>query len=164
MRPVDGKADYLTAVRAADRLSRDGFARLAALGERRVFGVGEQLMHQGDAAASLFVILEGSVTVLREHPHLSRPVPLADLGPGEIVGEMGLLDGEPRSATVTALEATVAIEVAEAAVRRCVAADPDLYGRLLRVLSRRLRSTNDVVAQMRAAEEIGDAAAQERDQ
>jgi CRP/FNR family transcriptional regulator, cyclic AMP receptor protein len=133
---------------ASGTLTLDGLARLAALGDRRVFAEGEELMRQGDVADSLFVILEGQVRVVREHPHLSTPITLAALGAGEVVGEMGLLDGEPRSATVTALEETVAMRVPEHALRLCVARHPDVYGSLLKVLSKRLRSTNDLAAEM----------------
>lgn len=136
---------------ASGTLTLDGFARLAALGERRVFAEGEDLMRQGDVADSLFVILEGQVQVVREHPHLSTPITLAALGAGEVVGEMGLLDGEPRSATVTALEETVAMRVPEHALRSCIARHPDVYASLLKVLSKRLRSTNDLAAELAGA-------------
>lgn len=133
---------------ASGLLSLDGFARLAALGERRVFGDGEELMRQGAEASSMFVILSGKVSVVREHPDLSSPIILAHLGPGEIVGEMGLLDGEPRSATVTAVEETVTMEVPGASLAQCVVRYPDLYGALVKVLSRRLRDTNELAAEL----------------
>ncbi len=101
-------------------------------------------MHQGAVADSLFVILEGQVKVIRTHPHLSTAIVLATLGPGEVVGEMGLLDGEPRSATVTAVEDTVAVEVAGEALEACVARYPEVYAGLLSMLSKRLRKTNDL--------------------
>lgn len=128
------------------RLSLNGFARLAALGERASFLAGAELMHQGDEADCLYVILDGRVSVVREHPHLSTPVVLANLGPGEIVGEMGLLDGEGRSATVTALEDTVAVAIPGDVLKGFIAEHPDVYGSLSRVLSKRLRATNDLAA------------------
>ena len=132
---------------ASGLLTIDGFARLAAAGERRVYAPGERLMKQGDAAASMWVILSGKVSVVREHPDLAAPIPLAVLGPGEVVGEMGLLDGDPRSATVNAIEATITMEVAQSALSLMVTEFPDLYAALVKVLSRRLRDTNDLVAQ-----------------
>lgn len=132
----------------AGALSLDGFARLAALGERRSFSKDVMLMKQGDPASTMFVILSGRVSVMREHRDLATPVLLANLGPGEIVGEMGLLDGEPRSATVTAIEDTIAVEVPGPALAECVAGYPDLYASLIKVLSRRLRSTDELVAQV----------------
>jgi len=133
---------------AGGLLSLDGFARLAAAGTRREFATGELLMRQGEPAESLFVILSGKVSVVREHPDLSTPIMLATLGPGEIVGEMGLLDGEPRSATVTALEDMVTMEVPDAVLGEMVKRHPDLYATLVKVLSRRLRSTDELAAEI----------------
>lgn len=132
---------------AAGLLTIDGFARLAAAGERRTYASGERLMKQGEAAASMWVILSGKVSVVREHKDLAVPIPLAMLGPGEVVGEMGLLDGDPRSATVTAVEPTITMEVPQTALSLMVAEHPDLYGALVKVLSKRLRDTNELVAE-----------------
>lgn len=128
-------------------LSLNGFARLVGAGERRTFAAGTDLMHQGDTAGCMFVILSGRVSVVRHHPHLSSPIVVATLGAGETVGEMGLLDGEPRSATVTAVEDTVTVEIPGDAVRDCVANDPQLYASFGRVLSKRLRAMNDLAAE-----------------
>ncbi len=124
----------------------DGFARLAAAGERRTFASDEVLMRQGDDADSMYVILSGRVSVVREHPDLSSPIVLAFLGPGEIVGEMGLLDGEARSATVTAVEEAITMQVSKEALTRSVLEHPDLYGALVKVLSKRIRDTNELAA------------------
>lgn len=128
-------------------LSLDGFARLTALGEKAIFPEGAELMHQGDKADCLYVILAGRVSVVREHPHLSTPIVLAHLGSGEIVGEMGLLDGEPRSATVIAVEDTVTVAISGGVLSGFIAEHPDMYGSLSRVLSKRLRATNDLAAE-----------------
>lgn len=135
-----------TLAHASGLLSLDGFARLAAAGERRSFNAGDELMRQGDEASTMYVILSGKVSVVREHPDLSSPIVLAFLGPGEIVGEMGLLDGEARSATVEAVEDTITMEVTKEALTQSVLRHPDLYGALVKVLSRRLRDTNDLAA------------------
>ena len=144
--PVGDPVSIFTLAHASGLLSLDGFARLAAAGERRTFNAGDELMRQGGDAESMYVILSGKVSVVREHPDLSSPIVLAVLGPGEIVGEMGLLDGEPRSATVDAVEDTITMEVSKEALTRSVLAHPDLYGALVKVLSKRLRDTNDLAA------------------
>lgn len=133
---------------ASGLLTIDGFARLAAVGERRSYAAGERLMKQGEAADSMFVILSGKVHVVREHPDLASPIPLATLGSGEVVGEMGLLDGDPRSATVTAAEPVVAMQVPQTALSQIVAQHPDIYGALVKTLSKRLRDTNELAAQI----------------
>ena len=72
----------------------------------RHFEAGSVLMRQGDDSDCMHVIVSGQVRVEREEPRLGNPILLAELGPGEIVGELGVVLGAPRSATVTALEDT----------------------------------------------------------
>jgi CRP-like cAMP-binding protein len=73
-------------------------ARLASLFDEVDYAKGSVLIREGDIGREAFVIIEGKVAVT-----LGRRT-LAILGPGEVVGEMSLLDGGPRSATVTAIE------------------------------------------------------------
>ena len=80
--------------------------RLAPALKRRSFRRGETLYHQGDPGHVLHVVLEGRVKVVLPSETGEEAV-LTVLGPGDVHGEMALLDGEPRSATVIALEAVV---------------------------------------------------------
>jgi len=70
---------------------------------------------------------------------------LAILGAGELVGELGLLDGRPRSATVTALRASTLTFFPRAAFESFAAENPDLYRHLTALLASRLRDTNVAV-------------------
>jgi CRP-like cAMP-binding protein len=73
---------------------------------------------------------------------------LAELGPNDVVGEMGLLDNAPRSATVAALEDTETLEI-HATVMALVLMDyPQVAAALLRTLSRRLRSADELAADL----------------
>lgn len=85
---------------------------LARGGTVRRFARDEAVFHQGEAGTSLYVILEGSVTVVRDAPGepVRRPVAL---GPGEFFGEMGLMEGEDRSASVHAAEPVRLLELAK---------------------------------------------------
>jgi len=71
----------------------------SAMSERRV-SAGTDVVHQGDEGDSLFVVVDGLLEVRRESDGRTRTI--ARLEPGECFGEMSLLSGEPRSATVTA--------------------------------------------------------------
>jgi CRP/FNR family cyclic AMP-dependent transcriptional regulator len=126
----------------------DGLMRLAETGINRRFGPGAQLMRQGDISDTMYVILSGRVKVERSDSRVGSPLELAELGPGDVVGEMGLLDGEPRSATVTALESTEVMELDDLALAQLVLHYPDVSGGLLRILSRRLRSTDEVATDL----------------
>ena len=87
----------------------NGLASLAKQGRERLFHQGDILMREGEPSDLMYVIVQGRVGVDRGHPALLEPIRVAELGPGETAGEMGLLDGDPRSATVVALEETYAI-------------------------------------------------------
>ena len=71
---------------------------------------------------------------------------LAFLGPGAIVGELAVLDGLPRSATVLALRDSELLFVSKAKFHECAIKHPELYTHLLMLLASRLRDTNDVIA------------------
>jgi CRP/FNR family cyclic AMP-dependent transcriptional regulator len=71
---------------------------------------------------------------------------LAILGPGAIVGELAMLDGLPRSASVVALRDSELLFVSKAKFDECANKHPELYPPLLMLLVARLRETNDIVA------------------
>lgn len=97
-------------------LSPDSRARLAMLSRERTFSAGSHLLRQGETNDRLYVITRGRVCVEQAEPEINAPVLLAELGPGAIVGESGLLDNEPCSTTVTALEEVQAIELKHTAL------------------------------------------------
>jgi type IV pilus assembly protein PilB len=74
---------------------------------RREFAPGAVVVREGSAADSAFVVLSGLVAVRRKDPGSGIEFQLAELGPDQMFGEMGLLTKKPRTASVVALEATV---------------------------------------------------------
>ena len=125
----------------------DGLSALAQQGRTRRFVAGQVLIRQGEPSDVMYVIAQGRVRVERSHPALTEPVALNELGAGETVGEMGLLDGGPRSATVVALEDTEALELTASAVAATLVEFPQAARSLLYTLSSRLRSTDELVAE-----------------
>lgn len=65
----------------------------------RTFGTGVALVEQGDLTESFFVLVTGGVRVVRSQLPTGEPVVLAELGVGEVIGEMGALDQQRRSAS-----------------------------------------------------------------
>jgi len=132
-------------------LPQSSLRGLLAAGERVHFAKDADVVRQGDPSDAIYALLWGRVRVTRTHPDLREPLVLATLGPGEVVGEMGLLDGLPRSATVTAIDEIViarridARELAEVIVR-----SPEIYGGLVRLMSARLRNTDELVTELAA--------------
>lgn len=115
---------------------------LAALGTWRSFEAGAPLVHQGSPSRDLFVLAEGRVRVVMTTPEGDELL-LAVLGPGATVGELSVLDGEPRSATVMALEPVRALRVDGRSFGQFLLARPQAVVGLLRVLSRRLRDADE---------------------
>ncbi|MHB8621477.1 MAG: Crp/Fnr family transcriptional regulator [Chloroflexota bacterium] len=118
---------------------------LACKGRRRRFPAGAALMSQGDSSETLHLIRSGWVRVERGHPQMTAPVLLAELGPGEVVGEMGVLDGAPRSATVVAIDSVETLELDIQALSETTLRHPEITLALLRTISERLRSVDGVV-------------------
>ncbi|MFM7137434.1 MAG: cyclic nucleotide-binding domain-containing protein [Planctomycetota bacterium] len=125
-----------------DELTR----RLAAEAVERVYAIGEPVTREGDhPGTSMFVILSGRVAVSTREG--DGPVlRLAEFGAGESFGEMALLTGAPRTATVTALEETCVIELGKEPLRHAFEARPDLVTELGRLLQQRAADRTRAVA------------------
>lgn len=99
--------DDLGALAAAplfEGLQRSDLVEVARLMRRRSVAVGDVLWHQGDEAKGMAVVVEGRVAVTLRLPG-DRCVEIADVGPGETLGELPLIDGGPHSATARVTEA-----------------------------------------------------------
>ena len=134
-------------VEAFKNIPPEGMAMLVALGQPRSFETGSTLMRQGDPSDALHVLVTGRVRVQREIPD-AAPFPLAELGPGEVVGEMGVLDNEPRSATVTAIQPTETVEISGAAIGTVILRYPEVASGLLRTISQRIRNSDELAEQI----------------
>ena len=85
---------------------------------------GTQLVRQGEFAYEFFVIETGGAEVLRDGEHI------ADLGPGDFLGEMGIVSKAVRNATVTATAASKVIVMTEQAFRSMSQSNPDIARRI----------------------------------
>lgn len=110
--------------------------QLASRVASKTFAAGEQVIRQGDPGSSMYVIDSGRVQVSLESPE-TPPKPLADLGPGDFFGEMSLMTGEARSATVTAVEESLLVEVDKEAFRSVLEQAPGLVAPLGQYLAAR---------------------------
>jgi CRP-like cAMP-binding protein len=140
--------DFLADVDLFGTIPPEALAALARRADRRSFPAKSQLMRQGGVARSLHVIVSGRVRLERWHPALRVPMELDELGPGDVIGEQGLLDGQPHSDTVTAIDDTETIELDSAAVAGMVLLFPDASEVLLAAVSRRLRSPAELIERM----------------
>lgn len=146
--PVGG-TDALRPVRIFRDLSDDALAQLAAQVRMRHFRLGDGLIRQGECSDAMYVITEGRVRVQRIDTGTDKPpAVLAELGAGEVVGEMGVLDNQPRSATVVAISNVETLELGAAQLTTLMVHHPEVREALRRVVSKRLRDTDELVARM----------------
>ena len=112
---------------------------------RRSFAAGEVLMHQGDTSDSMDVLVKGKVKVERVFPGADKAVLLATLQPGDVVGEMGVLAGSPRSATVTALNPLETLELKAGFLKKLFMRDTDVLLAIMRIVSKRWKNMDEFV-------------------
>jgi CRP/FNR family cyclic AMP-dependent transcriptional regulator len=134
----------LSRVESFSHLPADSLVRLAREAAARTFVMDEVILRQGDLSDGMHVIVSGLVQVARSLPEYDLSVVLAELGPGDIFGEMGVLDGQPRSATVTAILSTETLELRNPALTHLLLQNPEAARALLSLLSHRLRSTDEL--------------------
>jgi CRP-like cAMP-binding protein len=139
--------DALGRVDAFRGIPEAGLQNLLAWGHMQIYPIGGILMRQGEPGDRLHVVLRGQVRVMRESAE-PEPLVLAVLGPGEMVGEMGVLDRAPRSATVIATQETQTLELGADLLAQTILLYPEVTMPLLRTLSQRLRNTSDLVEHM----------------
>jgi predicted acylesterase/phospholipase RssA len=104
--------------------------------ERVVLPGGATLFRQGDEGDSLAVITSGRLRLVVENEH--GDVSYHDLGPDQIVGELALITGEPRNATVIAVRDSVLYRLGRAQFERCASANPAVTHNMLVTLARRV--------------------------
>ena len=120
-------------------------ARLSEGGARRSFQREERLMAEGEEAPGLYLITAGSAAVtVDETSGRGRQVGL--LGPGDVVGEMAIVSGQPCSATVRALADTDALLISREALLAVLEESPRLWQNIGRILSGRLARTSHELA------------------
>ena len=117
-------------------LSPPELDQMAGSVRRQLFGVGEALCRQGDEGDTLYVIGDGSVAVTVRLPD-GRDTTVAHLGAKAFFGEMSLLTGEKRSATVSAERDTSVLAVSKDALSPLLQSNADLASRLATALEQR---------------------------
>ncbi|HET7848157.1 MAG TPA: Crp/Fnr family transcriptional regulator [Pseudolabrys sp.] len=105
----------------------------------------QTLFMAGDPGDGCYQVDEGLLKVSMVSPTGAERI-LAVLGPGSIVGDLAMIDGRPRSASVTALRECRLRFVSRSAFEAIGTQCPEIYKHLLRLLARRLRDTDQVVA------------------
>jgi cAMP-dependent protein kinase regulator len=115
----------------------------------RSFNPTEVIVREGDPGTSFFLIEEGEVEV-QTHDPSSKPLVLAQLSAGEFFGEVSVLTGKPRTATIVARTPVTVIEIASQDLDRIARQFPEVRTVLQRFYERRAQATVEaMLARMR---------------
>lgn len=135
----------LSRVSLFSELSREELERISRVAVPRSFPAGVRVFHEGDRSDACYLVRSGDLRVTREHSD-GRAIALATLGPGDIFGELAMLDGQARSASVETLSDSELLALPAADFRRMLAEHSGISVKLIIALTRRLRETNERVA------------------
>ena len=108
---------------------------------RRSAPRGSVIMREGDRIDSLYIVISGRLKVMMGETD-GKEVILGIVGPGEIFGEMGLIDDGPRSASVVAIEPCELLSLTKRDFKKCMVESYDTAMTVMRVLVRRLRAAD----------------------
>ena len=123
-------------------LTDDELTDLADRAETVFWETGTVVFDEGERGTDCYVLHSGAVKILRRFPD-GRRITLARLGPGSVVGELALFNGERRSATVEAVEPSLAVVLAGEDVMSILKTDPEAAISVAIGLADRLRAANE---------------------
>jgi CRP/FNR family transcriptional regulator, cyclic AMP receptor protein len=144
--PASSREEQLARVPFFEGLTRDALLLIAQVTTEESHATGTKLFQFGDPGDKLFILLEGKVRISRDVAGMGEEA-LAVLGPGEVFGEMSLLDESPRSADARVHERCRALVITKESFDDLLFLHKELAYEVLwncvRILSMRLRETND---------------------
>ena len=133
--------EFLSRAPLFARLESRQLHRLAELCVPRSYEAGEEIVVEGSTGLGLFVITGGRVEVTRGTGE--EKVVFAELGSGDLLGEMSLVDDQPRSATVRTLEPTTCLLITRGSFQALVDREPEIAWCIVPVLATRLRALQE---------------------
>ncbi len=131
--------DFLARVPLFANCAAEEIEAIEALSQRGEYRQGQIIVTQGTPGTAFYLIISGRVEIVRDGASLGA------LGAGDFFGEMSLLDNAPRSATIRALDDTVCLMLSSWDFKALLERHPSIAIKLLEVLSRRLRVTDERV-------------------
>jgi CRP-like cAMP-binding protein len=137
-------ASEIAFLKASDLFENQGEEVLRAVlgqGQFLEFGPGAVIFRQGDQGDRLYLVKSGVLEVVAQPSDGSEPMPVAYLGPGEVLGELALLTGSPRTATVRSPEHAELFMLEKAVFHDLMATLPALPRNMCLVLAKRLEAT-----------------------
>jgi CRP/FNR family transcriptional regulator, cyclic AMP receptor protein len=144
---VDPQADALFQAPLFAALDPDAAAALRSSMQEVTIGRGHTLFEEGAPGNRLYVVTDGKIKLGRTSPD-GRENLLAILGRGEMFGELSLFDPGPRTATATAVTDATLFQLGHDDLQPWLTGRPEVAAQLLAALARRLRRTNEAMADL----------------
>ena len=154
MRDMSDAIDTLRRVPLFTHLGNDELARAGAAARERSYPRNSVILFEDDPGDALYVVVTGQVKVVLIGED-GREVILAVLGPGDFFGEMSLIDDEPRSAHVIAMEDSNLLVLRREDFQAALQEYPRIALGLLTALSRRLRRADDKIGSLVLLDVLG---------
>ena len=142
---TDQLAQFLKNVKLFAELSPDSLAKLGTCLKTAEFPPAEIIVREGAPGVSMYIVKSGLVEVRKKDPTTGIDFLVAQLSEGAAVGEMSLLTGKPRSATVTTVQPTVVFTLTRADFRNLLTQHPEISLGLARILAERLEDATKQV-------------------
>jgi small-conductance mechanosensitive channel/CRP-like cAMP-binding protein len=152
LRQLRESADALARVDLFGGLSDDERADLAGRAGRRIFGRGEVLVRQGDQDDTLYIVRRGRVRVEVARAAGEAPLRVGELGAGDFFGELAMLTGAPRYASVVAEQDTEALLIRRDALGPLIGRNPSIAEGLSAILERRLAQSRSALDSLPGAD------------
>jgi CRP-like cAMP-binding protein len=138
---MEDKGEFLKSIPIFSDLDDERLKQIAHLGSQKLYKKDTTVLHENETGSALFVIISGKVKVSRESED-GKEVILSILNESDFFGEMAILDGMSRSATVTATEDTELFLIQRTDFLDLLHSNPEISVSLLHELTRRLRSSD----------------------
>lgn len=132
-------------------LSAEQRRKLAETSRIHLYGAGEPIVRQGERTAEMFIVQSGEVSVQREEPG-AVPIEVARLGAGAFFGEMALMTGELRMATVRARSECSLIGIDQKAFKAVLESSPELAALISRAIAERQAAAERATASSRESD------------
>jgi len=149
---VDDREEQIAKIHLFQGLRAEALSLVAQVAVEETHPVGTVIFKHGDVGEKLYVVVEGRVRITREVQGAGGEEALAIVGPGDVFGEMALLDDAPRSATARVHERCRLLAIHRDAFEDLLFVHKELAYEVLwnvvRLMSRRLRETNDRFAML----------------
>ncbi len=141
---TENETIYFKQVPLFTGLAEEDMRELMAVARKRTFRSGEVIFHRDDPGQVLYVIKEGKVKISLVSPD-GQEIVLTVLGKGECFGEFAILDGLPRSADAITLEKVECYTLQRSDFHNAIAKNPKIAIQVLEVLTKRLRTNDQMV-------------------